>query len=125
LSIGWLLYFAYFVTVYSSLQDVAAPQLRATAIAVYFFFQYILGGGFGTMVTGALSDMFARDAMIAAAATEMRRLSGRRGCMRRVRLVVPLALLLTAIFLVIAAKTFVTDRDKVAAAGLAVQVAPA
>jgi predicted MFS family arabinose efflux permease len=37
LSLGWLPYFAYFVTVYSSLQDVVAPQLRATAMAVYFF----------------------------------------------------------------------------------------
>jgi MFS family permease len=125
LSIGWLLYFAYFVTVYSSLRDVVAPRLRATAIAVYFFFQYILGAGFGTIVTGALSDMFARDAMIAAGASEMAPAFRAEGLHAALSLVVPLALLLTAIFLFIAAKTFGTDRDKVAAAGLAVQAAPA
>jgi MFS family permease len=125
LSIGWLLYFAYFVTVYSSLQDVVAPQLRATAIAVYFFFQYILGAGFGTIVTGALSDMFARNAMIAAGASEMAPAFRAEGLHSALSLVVPLALLLTAIFLFIAAKTFGTDRDKVAATGLAVHAAPA
>src|SRR5882757_10221325 len=63
LSLGWLLYFSYYCSVYSALQDVVDPRLRATAMAVYFFFQYVLGAGFGTIVTGALSDMDARQAM--------------------------------------------------------------
>src|SRR2546430_1747902 len=66
LSLGWLLYFSYYCSVYSALQDVVEPRLRATAMAVYFFFQYVLGAGFGTVVTGALSDMYARQAMTAA-----------------------------------------------------------
>ncbi|HEU0204240.1 MAG TPA: MFS transporter, partial [Burkholderiaceae bacterium] len=53
LALGWLLYFMYFVTVYPSVQDVVEPRLRATAMAVYFFFQYVLGAGFGTVITGA------------------------------------------------------------------------
>jgi predicted MFS family arabinose efflux permease len=125
LSLGWLLYFTYFVTVYSSLQDVVAPQLRATAMAVYFFFQYILGAGFGTIVTGALSDMFARNAMAAAAAPEMTAELRAAGLHSAMLSVVPLAMLLTAIFLLFAARAFGADRDKVAGAASRVQAAPA
>ena len=46
LSLGWLLYFSYYCSVYSALQDVVEPRLRATAMAVYFFFQYVLGRRF-------------------------------------------------------------------------------
>jgi hypothetical protein len=42
-------------TIPAALQDVVEPRLRAAAMAVYFFFQYVLGAGFGTIVTGALS----------------------------------------------------------------------
>ena len=37
-------------------------------MAVYFFFQYVLGAGFGTVVTGIVSDFYAKQAMLAAGA---------------------------------------------------------
>jgi len=43
------------------------PQGHA-AMAVYFFFQYVLGAGFGTVVTGIVSDFYAKQAMLAAGA---------------------------------------------------------
>ncbi|HYS88144.1 MAG TPA: hypothetical protein VEN78_24570, partial [Bradyrhizobium sp.] len=45
------------------------PQGHA-AMAVYFFFQYVLGAGFGTVVTGIVSDFYAKQAMLAAGAAE-------------------------------------------------------
>src|SRR5260370_41780396 len=71
LSLGWLLYFSYYCSVYSALQDVVEPRLRATPMAVYFFFQYVLGAGFGTVVTAALSDLYAKQALVEAGTRQM------------------------------------------------------
>lgn len=109
---GWLLYFMYFVTVYPSIQDVIEPRLRATAMAVYFFFQYVLGGGLGSTVTGALSDLYARQAMAAAGATEMTNAFRAVGLQSALGLVVPLMILLTGIALLLAARSFVRDAER-------------
>jgi MFS family permease len=63
--------FAYYSTVYSAIQDVVAPNLRGTAVSLYFFAMYVLGASFGSTIMGALSDHFAQQAMLAAGATEM------------------------------------------------------
>jgi MFS family permease len=60
--------YVYYATVYSALQDVVEPRLRATAVAIYFFAQYVFGASFGTTITGALSDHFAHKAMMDAGA---------------------------------------------------------
>jgi MFS family permease len=56
---GWLLFYIYYVTVYPAIQDVVEPNLRGTAMALYFFAMYVLGGAFGSKVLGMLSDNFA------------------------------------------------------------------
>jgi predicted MFS family arabinose efflux permease len=61
---GWMLIYVYYVTVYSAIQDVVEPGLRATAMALYFFAMYVLGGSFGTSIVGMLSDHYARQAMV-------------------------------------------------------------
>jgi MFS family permease len=63
--------FAYYATVYSAIQDVVPPHLRATAVSVYFFAFYVLGASFGPTIMGTLSDRMAESAMIAAGASEM------------------------------------------------------
>jgi predicted MFS family arabinose efflux permease len=117
LSLGWLLYFSYYCSVYSALQDVVEPRLRATAMAVYFFFQYVLGAGFGTVVTGALSDMYASQAMIAAGTGQMTDAFRAVGLQSAMALVVPLAIALTCISLFFAARSFIADAGKTASAG--------
>jgi len=47
-------------------QDVVEPGLRATAMALYFFAMYVLGGSFGTSIIGMLSDHYAKVAMLSA-----------------------------------------------------------
>jgi predicted MFS family arabinose efflux permease len=68
---GWMLIYVYYVTVYPAIQDVVAPNLRGSAMALYFFGMYFLGGAYGTWITGALSDHFARQAMLAAGASAL------------------------------------------------------
>ncbi|MGH9854895.1 MAG: spinster family MFS transporter, partial [Blastocatellia bacterium] len=68
---GWMLIYVYYVTVYPAIQDVVAPNLRGSAMALYFFGMYFLGGAYGTWITGALSDHFAREAMLAAGASTL------------------------------------------------------
>ncbi len=59
MGIGWLFFYIYYVTVYPAIQDVVEPKLRGTAMALYFFAMYVLGGAFGSKVVGMLSDNFA------------------------------------------------------------------
>ena len=113
LSLGWLLYFMYFVTVYASVQDVVEPRLRATAMAMYFFFQYVLGAGFGTVVTGALSDFYGRQAMQAAGAAQMSDAFRAIGLQSSMSVVIPLAILITGVALWFAARRFVGDAARV------------
>ena len=63
--------FVYYSTVYSAIQDVVPPNLRGTAVSLYFFAMYVLGASFGSTIMGALSDYFAHQAMVAAGASEM------------------------------------------------------
>ena len=59
---GVFLAYFYYSAVYAAIQDVVQPSLRATAVAIYFCAMYLLGGSFGPVITGGLSDHFARAA---------------------------------------------------------------
>jgi MFS family permease len=56
---GWLLLYSYYGTVYASIQDIIAPELRGTAMAMYFFAMYLLGAVLGPVGTGRISDSLA------------------------------------------------------------------
>lgn len=56
----------YYGLVYSTIQDIVPPNLRGTAMAVYFVVMYLCGASFGPLVTGSLSDHFAARAAQAA-----------------------------------------------------------
>lgn len=59
IAITYALLNSYYGMVYPSLQDIVPPDLRATAMAIYFLFMYALGGSFGPLITGKLSDTMA------------------------------------------------------------------
>jgi MFS family permease len=50
----------YYGLVYSAIHDIVSPSLRGTAMAAYLMVMYLCGGSFGPLVTGRLSDHFAR-----------------------------------------------------------------
>src|SRR6202451_1151370 len=63
---GVMFMYVYYASVYAAIQDVIEPGLRGTAMALYFFAMYLVGGAFGPTVTGKLGDLFAARAMVAA-----------------------------------------------------------
>ena len=62
--------YGYYPTVYPAIQDIVPPRLRGSAMAVYFFAMYVLGGAFGSWITGGLSDHFTKAAAQAARVVE-------------------------------------------------------
>ena len=61
---------------FAAIQDIAAPGLRGTVMALYFMAMYLCGASFGPLVTGGLSDRFAREAAGSGAVTEAARAIG-------------------------------------------------
>jgi MFS family permease len=102
----------YYVSVYTAVQDVVEPRLRATAMSIYFAAQYLLGAAFGTLIIGGLSDYFAKQAMAVqgvATMTEAIRGIGLHSAM----FAVPAMLLVTGIMMLLAARTYLVDVEKV------------
>ncbi len=62
---GCLLSYIYYSGVYATIADIIEPSLRGTAMAVYFFAQYVLGALWGPYLMGWISDLLARRAAAA------------------------------------------------------------
>lgn len=107
-SIGWLFSYNFYTCVYTSIQDVVEPRLRATAMALFFAGLYLLGGGLGPVVVGLLSDHFAQAAMSAAGAVEMTEAFKAVG-LHDAMYLIPAALFLAMLCLVQAARSFGRD----------------
>src|SRR5439155_14980719 len=60
-----VLLYAYYGTVYATIQDIIEPSLRGMAMAIYFFAMYFLGAVLGPVATGWVSDECARRAAAA------------------------------------------------------------
>jgi MFS family permease len=65
--------YAYYATVYSTIQDVIEPSLRGTAMAMYFFAMYVLGASLGPVGTGFASDFYTTKVALAAGVSETTR----------------------------------------------------
>jgi MFS family permease len=121
-SVGWLFAYNFYTCVYTAIQDVVEPRLRATAMALYFAGLYLLGGGLGPVVVGGLSDYFARTAMTAAGVDQMTEAFKAIG-LHDAMYLIPVALLLTMVFLFLASRCFVRDAKRMKE-GMSVAVAP-
>ncbi|WP_263145480.1 MFS transporter [Pseudomonas sp. RIT-PI-AD] len=107
-SAGWLFSYNFYTCVYTSIQDVVEPRLRATAMALFFAGLYLLGGGLGPVVVGLLSDHFSHTAMLAAGALEMNE-SFKAVGLHNAMYLIPVALFLTTLALFQAARRFSHD----------------
>ena len=113
MGIGWMLIYVYYVTVYPAIQDVVEPSLRATAMALYFFAMYVLGGSFGTTILGGLSDYFAHRAMDAAGGGQIE--AFRAAGLHSAFYVVPVVSLILAVVLFAGSRTIEKDMAKLVA----------
>ena len=111
MGIGWMMIYVYYVTVYPAVQDVVEPGLRGTAMALYFFAMYLLGGAFGAKILGNLSDYFARQEMIKAGATAMAE-SFRAEGLHTAFYIAPVASLILPLVLFAGARTVAKDMEK-------------
>lgn len=110
-SIGWLFSYNFYTCVYTAIQDVVEPRLRATAMALFFAGLYLLGGGLGPLAVGWLSDRSAQAAMHAAGATEMTETFKAVG-LHDAMLLIPVALFLTMLALLQASRCFQQDAQR-------------
>jgi MFS family permease len=94
---GLAFVYVYYSSVYAAIQDVVEPSLRGTAMALYFLAMYVLGGSFGPLGTGMLSDYFARRAMANAGATAMTEAFKAIGLHHAMHVIPVLCLLLAAV----------------------------
>lgn len=106
-SIGWLLAYIFYVTVYPAIHDVVVPRLRATATALFFAAMYLLGGFAGPVAVGALSDFFAERAAADAGRTDITEFAG--AGLNSAMYLVPITLALTAVFIYCAARRVGAD----------------
>jgi MFS family permease len=59
---AYMLFYAYYGTVYATIHDIVEPKLRGSAMAIYFCAMYFLGAVLGPVAMGWASDHFARQA---------------------------------------------------------------
>jgi MFS family permease len=100
--------YVYYASVYATLQDVVAPSMRGTAMALYFFAMYVLGASFGPLATGMLSDFFTRRAAAGAVNLEPFRGAGLHSAMYAV----PVLCILLTFVLFAATRTVARDMDR-------------
>ncbi len=113
--VGCMLLYAYYGTVYATIQDIIEPPLRGMAMAVYFFAMYLLGAALGPVGTGWLSDTFARRAADAAGSSVVLPEHGAIG-LRDAMYIVPLLNVALVVVLFAASRTVRRDIQRRASA---------
>ncbi len=101
----------YYGLVYSSIQDIVAPRQRGITMALYFMVMYLCGASFGPLLTGSLSDRFARQAMAGAGATRMTEAFRGVGLQQAMQLI-PVLLIALAAVLYLGSRTIARDMDR-------------
>jgi len=108
----------YYAFVYSSIQDIVAPDQRGFTMSVYFMAMYLCGASFGPLLTGNLSDRLARHAMAVAGSEKMTEVFKATG-LQQAMLVLPILSLALATVLYFASRTMNADAQRRDAKALA------
>jgi len=105
LMLAYGLWQTYYGLVYAAIQDIVPAQLRGTAMATYYLAMYLCGASFGPLVTGRLSDHFARAATNSGIALEAARAIGLHHAMY----LIPACSVILAVVLLAAGRSWVHD----------------
>ncbi len=101
----------YYGLVYSAIQDIVVPAMRATAMSIYFMAMYLCGAGFGPLLTGKVSDMMARraaDLAGSAVITDAFKATG----LQQAMLIMPVFSVLLGLVLFMGSRTIGRDMDR-------------
>ena len=116
MGIGCALMYAYYSTVYSTIQDVIEPGLRGTAMALYFFAMYVLGASLGPYGTGMMSDFFTARAASAAGVTSLTQQAlepFRAEGLHNAMYIIPILGAFLTIVLIAASRTVTKDMERI------------
>jgi MFS family permease len=112
----------YYGCVYSSIQDIVAPAQRGATMALYFMAMYLCGASFGPLLTGKLSDMFARRAADLAGLAAINDAAKAIG-LQQAMLIVPVLSAALAFVLFMGSRTIIKDMGRRREAAVAARVA--
>ncbi|MFN7924224.1 MAG: MFS transporter [Bryobacteraceae bacterium] len=101
---------AYYGPVYSSIQDIVPPSMRARAMSIYFMLMYMMGASMGPLLTGRLSDWRAAEAAKAAGSVTIEAAHRATGLQEAV-LIIPVLSFFLAIALWAGSRTIGRDMD--------------
>jgi len=101
----------YYGLVYASIQDIVAPALRGTSMAIYFLVMYLGGASWGTLIIGKLSDRFALRAAHLAGLDKINETFKAIG-LQQALLAVPVLAALLALVLWIGSKSIGRDMER-------------
>lgn len=107
-SAGWFASYFYTVCMFPTVHELVPPQLRATAMGVYFGAIALFGSAVGALSVGALSDYYARAAQLADGA-ELLSTAHRAIGLHDAMMLIPIALFVTAIGSVMAYRSYQRD----------------
>jgi len=102
---------SYYGFVYPAIQDIAAPNQRGTAMAIYFMAMYLCGASFGPLLTGRLSDYLAHRAAGLAGSTVVTETFRAIG-LQQAMLVIPILSAAMAGVLYMSSRTIAADMDR-------------
>lgn len=97
LTIAYGLLNMYYGLVYASIQDIVAPALRGTSMAIYFLVMYLGGASWGTVIIGKMSDRFALHAAHLAGVDKINEAFKATGLQQALLAIPVLSLLLAAV----------------------------
>ncbi|MGZ4889063.1 MAG: spinster family MFS transporter [Candidatus Angelobacter sp.] len=111
LTIAYGLLNMYYGLVYASIQDIVAPALRGTSMAIYFLVMYLGGASWGTVIIGKMSDLFAQHAAHLAGLDKITEPFKAIG-LQQALLAIPVLSLLLAVVLWVGSRTIGRDLER-------------
>jgi len=102
---------SYYGLVYSSIQDIVPPRLRASTMSIYFMFMYMCGASLGPLLTGVVSDWRAKEAAASLGLAAINAQARAQG-LQEAMLMIPVLSFLLSIVLWAGSKTIARDMDR-------------
>lgn len=101
----------YYGLVYSSIQDIVPPSLRASTMSIYFMFMYMCGASMGPLLTGQLSDARAKQLALEAG-SQVVTAAHRAGGLQQAMLIMPVLSVALGLVLWAGSRTIARDIER-------------